>query len=113
MEEHQLFVYEALAKIGAGNQFLELFEFMLFEDFFKESLSDHVIMILAYIPEKKTFEILDRLFREPWIKEEQKELIIDSCRHIFFVNSVLESILKIDSTNSLLNAISEREGENG
>ena len=62
-EMYQLVIYDALSKLGEGRKFLDLFEYLLLEDAYRDSLKEQVIMILPEIEEQKSVEILVRAWK--------------------------------------------------
>jgi len=62
-EAYQLIIYDALSKLGEGRKFLDLLEYLLLEDAYKENLKEQVIMILPEIEEQRSVEILVKAWK--------------------------------------------------
>ena len=75
-ETDQLYVYEAIAKLGGGKELLSLLEFLLFEDEEKEWMRDHIIMILSHIDDRQALGFLGNVYALRDYDEEQEELIL-------------------------------------
>jgi hypothetical protein len=73
-ESDQLYVYEAIARLGGGEELLSLLEFFLFEDEEREQFRTHIVMILSTIYHFHAIEILIKLYTASDIREEEKEL---------------------------------------
>jgi hypothetical protein len=80
-EAEQLFLYEALARLGAGEELIDLLGFFVQEDENRAKLLDHAVMILSYIDHERSFRLLaDALFHE-WLEQNHRELVIRAIRN--------------------------------
>lgn len=75
-EEAILIIYEALAKIGKGEQFLPYLEYLLFEDSYRKELCEQVAMILANINSEKSLDLLLKALDDNTFSEENKEFFL-------------------------------------
>lgn len=75
-EADQLYVYEAIAKLGGGKELLSLLELLLFEDEERDLMRDHIIMILSQIQDRQALDLLVRAHTLNATDEEQQELIL-------------------------------------
>jgi HEAT repeat protein len=105
-EVYQLIIYEALAKLGEGEKFLDLLVYFLKEDAFKEELKDQVLMTLAYIPSERTLKILI----DEWYNSENfetKALILDAIKVLLNGKPELVELLAEDkNAKQILDEIS-------
>lgn len=85
-EIDQLYVYEAIAKLGGGKELLSLLELLLFEDEEKDLLRDHIILILSYIRDRQALSFLVRLHALNDSNGEQEELILLSVMSLLTQN---------------------------
>ncbi len=99
IEEAVLIIYEALAKIGEGEELLGVLEYMLLEDGDRNRFGDQVAMVLAYIDSRRSVEILVKAFEDEELDMEVKDFVLQSLRILLdrnpsFVRFVPEDILK-------------------
>ncbi len=98
VEEAILVIYEALAKIGEGERFLDVLEYMLLEDGDRNRFGDQVAMVLAYVDSKRSIEILIKAFDDEELDADIKDFVVQSIRILLdrnpsFVRFVPERIL--------------------
>lgn len=74
-EEALLIIYEALAKLGEGEQFLPELEYMMLEDSYKRELCEQVAMVLAHIPSERSLSVLLRALDDDDFSEDQKDFL--------------------------------------
>ncbi len=80
-ESEQLFLYEALARLGAGEELVDLLGYFVQEDESRAELLDHAVMILSYINHERSFQLLaDTLFQE-WLEKNHREQVIRAIRN--------------------------------
>ena len=82
VEEAQLVIYEALAKIGEGEKFLDLLEYMLTEDSYRDSYGDLVAMVLSYIDHPRSIEILKKAYFDKDLPDEIKEYVLRAMKNL-------------------------------
>ncbi len=82
VEEAQLVIYEALAKIGEGEKFLDLLEYMLTEDSYRDSYGDLVAMVLSYIDHPRSIEILKKAYFDKELPDEIKEYVLRAMKNL-------------------------------
>jgi predicted house-cleaning noncanonical NTP pyrophosphatase (MazG superfamily) len=100
-EEQQLFVYEALSKLGEGDIVLPVVEEFAKDDNL-EDFADLIIMIFGHIVDSRSFNNLAKLYDEPTFQH-SKSLILDAARNIV-VN--MNDFSKIDRECRLFKEIS-------
>jgi len=101
-EAYQLIIYEALAKLGEGSKFLELLNYLLKEDAFKEELKDQVLMVLAYTQNEKALKILIDEWRNRDKDLEAKNLILDAIKVLLTECPELMYVLSKDENGEKL-----------
>ncbi len=99
VEEAILVVYEALAKIGEGEKILDVLEYMLLEDSYRDSYGDLVAMVLSYVDHPKSIEILKKAYFDKELSKEVKEYVLRAMRNLIdrnptFISRVGKDILK-------------------
>ena len=82
VEEAQLVIYEALAKIGEGEKFLDLLEYMLTEDSYRDSYGDLVAIVLSYIDHPRSVEILKKAYLDEKLPGEVKEYVLRAIKNL-------------------------------
>jgi len=97
-EKAHLIIYEAIAMLGGGEDLLELVEYLIFEDDYKEEYIDQCVMILSYVPKVKAISILVKAFKLSWIENEVAELIKNAISRIIISNPDLIAFLRSTST---------------
>jgi len=101
-EAYQLIIYEALAKLGEGSKFLELLNYLLKDDAFKEELKDQVLMVLAYTQNEKALKILIDEWRNRDKDLEAKNLILDAIKVLLTECPELMYVLSKDENGEKL-----------
>jgi len=94
-EPYQLIIYEALAKLGEGEKFIELLIYLLKEDAFKDELKDQVLMTLAYTKNEKALKVLI----DEWYNKddfESKTLVLNAIKVLLTERPELIKILSED-----------------
>ncbi|MCD6546276.1 MAG: HEAT repeat domain-containing protein [Thermotogae bacterium] len=94
-EPYQLIIYEALAKLGEGEKFIELLIYLLKEDAFKDELKDQVLMTLAYTKNEKALKVLI----DEWYNKnnfENKSLVLNAIKVLLTERPELIKILSED-----------------
>ncbi len=99
IEEALLVIYEALAKIGEGEKILNVLEYMLLEDSYRNNYGDQVAMVLSYIDSPKSVEILKKAYFDESLSKEVKEFILRALRNLIdrnpsFITRIGRDILK-------------------
>ncbi len=79
-EEQQLFVYEALAKLGEWDTVLPVVEELIKDENLKD-FTDLIVMIFGYIYNSRSFDNLAMLYDNPNFQH-AKSLILDAARKI-------------------------------
>lgn len=102
-EAYQLIIYEALAKLGEGEKFLELLNYFLKEDAFKEELRDQVLMTLAYTKSEKALKILiDEWGSTDDRDSETKDLVLNAIKVLLSECPELMYVLSKDKNGEKL-----------
>ncbi len=99
-EEQQLFVYEALAKLGEWDIVLPVVEELVKDDNLKD-FRDLIIMIFGYIYTSRSFNNLSKLYDSPDFQY-TKDLILDAARKII-LNA--DNLNEVDKDSRLLKDI--------
>lgn len=74
-EKLQLFIFEAISRLGGGEELLPLLEYLLFEDEDRLELRSHLIMIFSCIHCFRALQIMARLYALTGLDAEAKELV--------------------------------------
>ncbi|MCD6102690.1 MAG: HEAT repeat domain-containing protein [Thermotogaceae bacterium] len=77
-EQELLVIYEALAKLGDGEKFVDILGYFLTEDDYKEELADQAVMALAHISNDSSLRYLVKGYKDPQLGRETKENIIQA-----------------------------------
>lgn len=94
-EEALLVIYEALAKIGKGNEFLPYLEYLLFEDSYRKELCEQVAMVLANINSERSLDLLLKALDDDLFSDENKEFFLKAIFLLISRNpSFVEYIIK-------------------
>ena len=99
VEEAELVIYEALAKLGEGEKILDVLEYMLLEDSYRNSYGDQVAMVLSYIDSPKAVEILKKAYFDEKLSKDVKEFVLRALRNLIdrnptFITRIGKDILK-------------------
>ncbi len=82
VEEAVLVIYEALAKIGEGEKLLDVLEYMITEDSYRDSYGDLVAMVLSYIDHPRSIEILKKAYFDEKMPDEIREFILRAMKNL-------------------------------
>ncbi len=99
VEEAVLVIYEALAKIGEGEKLLDVLEYMITEDSYRDSYGDLVAMVLSYIDHPRSIEILKKAYFDEKMPDEIREFILRAMKNLIdrnptFVTRVGKDIMQ-------------------
>lgn len=93
-EKAHLLIYEAVARLGGGDQLTQLIDFYIFEDSYREDHIDQCIMILANMVSEESVSMLMRTLELDWIKDETRELAKNAVSRLIIENPDLISVLE-------------------
>lgn len=81
-EQEQLFIYEAIARLGGGRELIDLLGYYVKEDESKARFLDHAIIVLSYINDARAFELIVDVMFQDWLDPDQVQHTVSAIRHM-------------------------------
>ncbi|HEY8543281.1 MAG TPA: HEAT repeat domain-containing protein [Pseudothermotoga sp.] len=101
-ESAQLVIYEALAKLGDGEKIIDIVNYFLLEDEYRDELAEQAVMVLAHIANPKAVDSLVKAYKDERLHSEVKPFIIKALAMITMKDQKLWDYLNKIAGNQLI-----------
>lgn len=106
-ESAQLVIYEALAKLGEGEKIVDIVNYFLLEDEYREELAEQAIMVLSHIESPKVIDTLVKAYKDEQLHTQVKPFIIKAIAMITMKDQKLWDYLNTIAPDQLIKDIKE------
>eukprot|EP00828_Plagiopyla_frontata_P019609 TRINITY_DN25072_c0_g1_i2.p1 TRINITY_DN25072_c0_g1~~TRINITY_DN25072_c0_g1_i2.p1 ORF type:complete len:218 (-),score=30.35 TRINITY_DN25072_c0_g1_i2:54-707(-) len=101
-EKAHLVIYEAIAKLGGGEKYLDLLELLSFEDDFTEEMIGQLIMTFSFIDNPRALYDLLKINQFTWLGTHEKIMIENALNRLIGSNKKYYELLEKDPYLSLI-----------
>jgi hypothetical protein len=95
-EKAHLVIYEAIAKLGGGDKYLDLLELLSFEDDFTEEMIGQLIITFSFIDNPRSLYDLLKINQFTWLGTHEKIMIENALNRLIGTNKKYYELLEKD-----------------